>query len=76
MVQKIGARQQKKEFVDCLWNLITEMIYLGIEVLPYEENQSLSHEDRFENMLERMQPNMVDLHSDQSNKTPSKSPAS
>lgn len=68
--------QQKKEFIDCLWNLITEMIYLGFEVLPYEEDQDISHEDRFENMLERMRPNMVNLRTDQSNKTPNKSPAS
>ena len=66
----------KKEFIDSLWNLITEMIYLGIEVLPQEETQDTSNEDRFENILERLQPNMVELGTDQSNKSTNKRSAS
>jgi len=47
---------QKKAFIDCLWNLITEIIYLGVEVLP----DNTSHEDKFQNILDHLPDDMVD----------------
>ena len=67
---------QKKEFIDCLWNLISELIYLGVEVLPLEGEAHASNEDRFENMLGHIESRMVDSGSDQSNKLPCKNSAS
>ena len=63
--------EQKRDFIDCLWNLITEVIYLGIEVLPQDD----PFEDRFVNMLEHIQPTVLDSGPDQSNKTVNKHPA-
>jgi len=62
------SEAQKKEFIDCLWNLISELIYLGVEVLPQEDESNVSNEDRFENMLGHIESRMVDSESEQSNK--------
>jgi len=70
------SEAQKKEFIDCLWNLISELIYLGVEVLPQEDEGNVSNEDRFENMLGHIESHMVDSESEQSNKLTRKNSAS
>jgi len=70
------SEAQKKEFIDCLWNLISELIYLGVEVLPLEGEAHAANEDRFENMLGHIESRMVDSGSEHSNKIPRKNSAS
>ena len=60
------SEAQKNAFIDCLWNLITEIIYLGVEVL----SDNTSHEDKFQNILDHLPDDMVDSNIAQSSNKP------